>query len=423
MRLQLDTFSVRRLEFSDRTRLVDTTLYLNLAEISSLLTEHPTIADVEIAIVHPGDEVRIVHLLDAVEPRCKLEGRGRIFPGVLGDPTTVGSGRTRRLEGMAILTTAEFPVPVGGLLQAREAVVDMGGPAAPYSIFSSTANLVLHFIPAPGANNADFDSAMRVASLKLAEYLAQCVGEGEPSRSDIFELTPAAGDLPRVVYIYQAQSQGTLADTLLYGTQINNIVPTLIHPNETMDGAIVSADFVYACFKNPTYLHLNNPVIKELYAEHGRSLDFAGVVFYRGHNYTQAEKQRAANYAAKLAQFLKADGVVLTGEGGGNSAIDMMLTLQECERIGIKTTVITYELGGPEGKDFPLVDSVPEAETIVSTGSCDKTIMLPEIARALGGSVYLDTAQPATQAREIILEKVYCSTNQLGAGYMMAQAY
>jgi glycine reductase len=101
----------------------------------------------------------------------------------------------------------------------------------------------------------------------------------------------------------------------------------------------------------------------------------------------------------------------------------MMLTLQECERIGIKTMVITYELGGPEGKDFPLVDSVPEAETIVSTGSCDKTIMLPAIGNVLGGTVYLDTARPATEPREIMLDKVYCSTNQLGAGYMMAQAY
>src|SRR5262245_38930041 len=134
MRLLLDTFSVRHLEFSDQTRLVDTTLYLNRAEIHALLTQHPSIADVEIPLAHPGDDVRIVHLLDAVEPRCKLEGRGRIFPGVLGDPTTVGSGRTRCLGGMAILTTTEFPVPVGGLLQAREAVVDMSGPAAPYSI-------------------------------------------------------------------------------------------------------------------------------------------------------------------------------------------------------------------------------------------------------------------------------------------------
>ncbi len=424
MRLQIDTFTANRLEFSDSTRLAGGTLFLNKEEIHSLLTsKYPAIADVEIDLAHPGDDTRIVHLLDAVEPRCKLEGRARIFPGVLGDPTTAGEGRTRRIEGVAILTTTEFPVPVGGLLQAREAVVDMGGPAAPFSPFSLTANLVLHYVPAEGTNNSDFDTAMRHSSLLLAEFLAQAVGDREPERSEVFELTPTEGDLPRIVYIYQAQSQGTLADTLLYGTQIYNIVPTLIHPNETMDGAVVSADFVYACFKNPTFLHQNNPVIRELYAEHGKSLHFAGVVFYRGHNYTQAEKQRAANYAAKLAQFLDADGVVLTGEGGGNSAIDMMLTLQECERIGIKTTVITYELGGPEGKDFPLVDSVPEAETIVSTGSCDKTIQLPPIGKVLGGKVYLDTAEPATNPREIMLDKVYCSTNQMGAGYMMAQAY
>lgn len=423
MRLFVDSISVRHLQFSDSTRLENDTLYLDRDEILRALTTYPTVDGVEVALAHPGDDLRIVHLLDAIEPRCKIESRARIFPGLLGEPHTVGEGVTRRLEGMAILTSAEFPVLVGGLLQAREAIVDMSGPAAAYSVFSSTANLVLHFHPAPGASNADFDSAIRLASLHLAEYLAQCVGEQPPTRTETFELTPTNADLPRIVYLYQAQSQGTFADTLLYGTPIHNLVPTLLHPNETMDGAIVSANYVYACFKNPTYLHLNNPVIRELYAEHGKSLNFAGIVFYRGHNYTQAEKQRAANYAAKLARFLNADGVVLTGEGGGNSAIDMMLALQECERLGIKTTVITYELGGPEGKDFPLVDSVPEAHTIVSTGSCDKTIQLPARGSVLGGTTYLDTARPATEAREIILEKIYCSTNQLGAGYLMAQAY
>lgn len=423
MRLLLETFSVDRLQYSDSTRLENGIFYLNRDEIAQILGDHPAIAWVEIDLAHPGDDVRIVHLLDAIEPRCKIESRARIFPGLLGEPTTVGEGRTRRLEGMAILATAEFPVPVGGLLQAREAVVDMSGPAAPYSIFSSTANLVLRFHPAAGVGNADFDSALRLASLRLAEHLAQSAGASTPSRRETFELTPTESDLPRIVYLYQAQSQGTFADTLLYGAPIHNLVPTLLHPNETMDGALVSANYVYGCFKNPTFLHLNNPVIRELYAEHGKSLNFAGVVLYRGHNYTQAEKQRAANYAAKLARFLNAEGVILTGEGGGNSAIDMMLALQECERLGIKTTVITYELGGPEGKDFPLVDSVPDAHTIVSTGSCDKTIRLPVRAQVLGGATYLDTARPATEPRDIILDKIYCSTNQLGAGYLTAQAY
>lgn len=423
LRLEIETFPVRHLAWGDETRLVDGVLLLDRASLDSLLRQHHTIASVEMTLAHPGDDVRIVHLLDAIEPRFKTEGRTRIFSGILGDPITAGEGRTRRLSGMAILTTAVFPEVVGGLLQAREAVVDMSGPAAPYSIFSSTANLVLTFHPAPGSSNADFDTAMRVASLRLAEYLAQAVGDSKPETVETFELAPVEPDLPRIVYLYQAQSQGVFADTLLYGTPIHNLVPTLIHPNEVMDGAIVSADFVYACFKNPTYLHLNNPVIRELYAAHGKTLNFAGVVFYRGHNYTQAEKHRAANYAAKLARFLDADGVVLTGEGGGNSAIDMMLALQECERLGIRTTVITYELGGPEGKDYPLVDHVIEANAIVSTGSCDKTIQLPAMGAAVGGATYLDMPLAANAARDIVLDKVYCSTNQLGAGYLMAQPF
>lgn len=422
MRLAFETHIVRRLELANETRLDDAVLSLDRAALRAILTASPFVADVEIAATHPGDAVRIVHTLDAIEPRCKLDSRYRIFPGILGDPITAGEGRTRRLEGMAILNTTEFPEAVGGLLQAREGVIDMSGPAAPYSIFSGTANLVLHYTPARGASNADFDAAIRAASLQLAEYLAQSVGDRAPDRVQEYELTPAPA-LPRMVYLYQAQSQGVFADTLLYGTPIHNMVPTLIHPNETMDGAIVSGNFVYSCFKNPTYLHLNNPVIRELYAAHGTSLNFAGVVLYRGHNYTQAEKQRAANYAAKLARFLDADGVLLTGEGGGNSAIDMMLALQECERLGIKTTVITYEMGGVEGKDFPLVDVVAEANAIVSTGSADKSIQLPAMERALGGVTYLDNAQPAAQARTIDLDKVYCSTNQLGAGYLQAQPF
>lgn len=423
LRLELETHNVHRLVFGETTSLGAGVLSLNRAELVALLQSSPVIADVAIALAHPGDDVRLIHLLDAIEPRCKLEGRARIFPGLLGDPNSAGEGKTRRLAGMAILTAAQYPVPVGGLLQTREAIVDMSGPAAPYSIFSSTANLVLTFHPTPDASNADFDDAIRRASLRLAEFLAQQVANHPPDNIETFELTPTAPDLPRIVYLYQAQAQGTFSDTYLYGTPIHNLVPTLLHPNETMDGVIVSGNYVYACFKNPTYLHLNNPVIRELYSEHSKTLNFAGIVFYRGHNYTQAEKHRAANYAAKLARFLDADGVILTGEGGGNSAIDMMLALKECERLGIKTTVITYELGGPEGKDFPLVDNEPEANAIISTGSCDKTIQLPAIGQVVGGTTYLDTAQPATEPREIMLDKIYCSTNQLGAGYLMTQAY
>ena len=59
----------------------------------------------------------------------------------------------------------------------------MSGPAAPYSIFSSTANLVLHFIPAPGANNADFDTAIRLGFASPGRIFGAAVGEQEPRRT------------------------------------------------------------------------------------------------------------------------------------------------------------------------------------------------------------------------------------------------
>jgi glycine reductase len=423
MRLELASYQVNRLEFAERTQLKDGVLSINRAELAAILSEADPIRGVDVALAHPGDQTRIVHLLDTIEPRCKVAGHGRMFPGLLGPPDTVGSGQTHRLRGMALMVTARPPHPVTGLLQPREGIVDMSGPAAPYSPFSETANLVVNFHAAAGVDNAEFDHALRLASLRAAEYLAGVTRDLSPNELQTFELTETNPSLPRIVYLYQAQSQGIFSDTYLYGKAIQDMVPTLIHPNEVMDGALVSGNYVYACFKNPTYLHCNNPVIKELYAGHGQTLTFAGVVFYRGHNYTQAEKQRAANYAAKLAHQLRADGVILTGEGGGNSAIDMLLALQECERLGIKTTVISYELGGPEGQDFPLVHIVPEAGAIVSTGSIDRTLTVPPLPNVLGGEQFIDTGLPATEGRDLSFDYLYGIADQLGAGRMMAQAY
>ncbi|MCZ7573599.1 MAG: glycine/sarcosine/betaine reductase component B subunit [Ardenticatenaceae bacterium] len=423
MRLELETYHVRQVQLTDRSSFGDGVLSVNREELLEILTSDASIARAEVNLAFPGEATRIVHVLDTLEPRYKAAGHGRIFPGLLGPPDTVGSGRTHRLQGVALVVTARFPQPVSGLLQPREAIVDMSGPAALYSPFSETINLVVTFHPAPDVDNVEFDQALRLASLRAAEALAGLTRDLPPDDLQTFELTETDPTLPRIAYLYQAQSQGIFSDTYLYGRPIENMVPTLIHPNEVMDGALVSGNYVYACFKNPTYLHCNNPVIQELYAQHGRSLTFAGVVLYRGHNYTQAEKQRAGNYTAKLASFLRADGAILTGEGGGNSAIDMMLALQECERLGIKTTVITYELGGPEGRDFPLVHGVPEADAIVSTGSVDRWLELPAAARVLGGDTYLDSGRPAGEARELSFDFLYCLAGQFGAGRLMAQAY
>lgn len=427
-RLDIHTVAITEVELGEATTVTSGRLVVSGAEVSSLVLEDPRIVGVDIEIARPGDDVRIVHCLDSVEPRAK-RGDERVFPGFLGDTATVGAGETVRLGGIGVLASSRYPLPFSGLLQAREAVVDMSGPTAVYSPFSQVTNIVLVFTPDPSIENDDYDDAIRRATLRVAEFLARCALDVEPDTTTSFDLSSADPDLPNVVYFYQLQGQGSMADTFLYGRDIHNLVPTLIHPNEVMDGAIVSGVYVYACYKNPTFLHQNNPIIWELQARHGRDLNFAGVIINRGHNYTQEDKERSSHWAAKLAAFCGADGAILTAEGGGNSAIDMMLACQYMEKAGIGTTVVSSESAGADGYDFPLFYTVPEADAIVSIGSEDEVIRMPAVGRVIGGETLLDDTMliddgtPAIGPFDLKMYYQYCGTNQLGANVLLGREF
>lgn len=421
--LQLDTIKITDIQFGDQTRIDDQALFVDRAALSSLILEDPRIASAQIEIARPGEDVRIVHCLDAVEPRVKVEGPGVCFPGFLGGPETVGRGKTVRLAGFSVLTSSRYPQLFSGLLAAREAIVDMSGPTRIYSPFSRIMNLVLVLSPQNGLDNVDYDDAVRHASLRVADQLARLAIDRTPDESTTFDFSTRDPDLPNIAYFYQCQGQGSMADTYLYGRTIENLVPTLIHPNEVMDGAIVSGVFVYSCFKNPTYLHLNNPIIWELRARHGKDLNFIGVILNRGHNYTQMEKERSSQWAAKLAGFIEADGVILTAEGGGNSAIDMMLACQYMEQAGIKTTLLSYESPGSDGRDFPLFYSVPEADAIVSIGSDEEGIEMPQVSRVIGDNWLLDDETPSIGPFTQRMYFQYCGTNQIGGNVLAVKQF
>ena len=421
--LELQTIRLDDVQFGNRTTLDGKTLIVSAEELASLILEDKRIARVNIDLARPGENVRIVHCLDAVEPRVKLEGPGVAFPGFLGGVETVGRGKTLRLAGMSVLTASRYPKPFEGLLAAREAIVDMSGPTRVYSPFSRVINLVLSFTPQPGLDNADYDDAVRRASLKVADRLARTAVGHAPDETTAFDSSTRDPNLPNVVYFYQLQGQGNLADTYLYGRTIENLVPSLIHPGEIMDGAIVSGVFVYACFKNPTYLHQNNPILWELQARHATDLNFAGVIINRGHNYTQMEKERSSYWAAKLAGMLDADGAILTVEGGGNSTIDTMLACKYLEQRGIKTTMLSYESPGADGRDFPLFYSVPEADAIVSIGSDEEEVSMPRVERVIGDDLLLDNTTPASGPFSMRMYYQYCATNQLGANVLAGREF
>jgi glycine reductase len=143
---ELATYEVSDVQKGDRTELRDGVLFVNFDDLKVVLLEDDEwFDDVTIDIVRPGDDVRLVHVIDVVEPRIRISDPGSDFPGMLSVPRTVGTGRTNRLSGVAVTEVADA-VP-GEPTYWREAIQDMGGVGATYSPMSELVNLVITFHP------------------------------------------------------------------------------------------------------------------------------------------------------------------------------------------------------------------------------------------------------------------------------------
>ena len=388
MRLDIGTFPVNKIVFDRETRLDDDVLRINRGELERLVQADPRIAEVGIDIVEPGESVRVVHVCDAIEPRIKIGEGGACYPGVLGPVDTVGQGLTHRLRGMSVVLSAEYPRLVEtGTGAAHEAILDMSGPGA-LSPLSQTVNLVLALRLASGHSLTDYHQAVRMAGFKVSERLAQTTKDKSPPEKKCYELSPVKPGLPKVVYIHQMPTQLNLITPFVtwYGSYVTDWMPLWVHPNEILDGALLPGAQGGHAVKPTSWEHVNHPLIERLYEAHGKDLEFGGVVFQRTRFEVFEEKQLSANQAAKLAKLMGSQGAIITRIGAGNSFIEGMLTAQALEREGIKAVFITYEHGGKEGFEAPLMYTVAEADALVSVGSLDRPLTLPHVDRVVGGN-------------------------------------
>jgi len=170
-----------------------------------------------------------------------------------------------------------------------------------------------------------------------------------------------------------------------YGLPIQESLSTQIHPNELLDGAITTDAWRGNGGFTLTWHYMNLPIVLELFREHGKRLNFLGVILQRTRFLTEFGKQVSAACTSQMAKLMGADGAIITRvTPSGNNFIDTMLTLLACERKGIKTVLVTPERGGTDGTDIPLVFDVPEATTMVSTGSIEREIELPKPEKVIG---------------------------------------
>ena len=89
LKLELHTYEVDDVQFSSETRLSGRTLNIDRQAIVDMVSEDGHFSEVEIHLVRPGDEIRLINVLDVVEPRHKVSGPGSIFPGSAGPSRSV----------------------------------------------------------------------------------------------------------------------------------------------------------------------------------------------------------------------------------------------------------------------------------------------------------------------------------------------
>jgi glycine reductase len=384
MRLELGLIHIEDVRLGPRTAIYNNILSINRKELIALLQEEPLFQRVEVEIAHPGESCRIIRVLDVLEPRYRLDGPN--FPGALDPNGLVGDGRTRALKNVAVVETDQTAV------HSRN-IIDMSGPAASYSPIANTHNVVLLPFPKAGVDKDDYRLAVKKAGLKTATYLGAAAKDVVPHESQIYELPPVAlnqgpKELPRIAYIFPMHSHQHPTqqhETVFYGSNIQGFMPTIVHPNEILDGALM---FSYSAF---TWFAQNHPVILELYRRHGRDLWFAGVVLTIA-PVTISEKERNTALAARLAkETLAADGIIATKIGGGAVDTDLMMIYTRAEEMGMKATLIIMERYPDTGITF-----VPEnVNALVTPGLTRDAITLPAVERVIGGdTIALDNSNP-----------------------------
>ncbi len=428
MRLEIGKIFIKDLQFGPETKVENGVLYVNKEELLNEVSGDERIASIDFDIARPGEEVRIIPVKDVVEPRVKVEGNGGIFPGFISKVDTVGSGRTHVLKGAAVVTT-------GKIVGFQEGIVDMSGEGAKYTPFSKTNNLVIICEPKEGILQHDHEEAVRTIGFKAATYFGKAGKNVEPDEVKTYETLPLLQqvqqypELPKVVYVYMLQTQGLLHDTYVYGVDAKKIIPTFIYPTEVFDGAIVSGNCVSACDKNPSYVHMNHPIIEDLYERHGKDFNFLGCVITNENVYL-ADKERSSNMVAKLVEFLGADAAIISEEGFGNPDADLVMNCNKVTAKGVKTVLVTDEYAGQDGMSQSLADSTPKGDAVVTGGNANEVVILPPMKRVIG---HVDAANTIAGGHmgslredgsiEAEIQVITGATSEVGFNYLTAKGY
>jgi glycine reductase len=417
----------------DTTRLEESNLQLDLKELRRYLLEDRRLESIDLELVRPGESCRIGYVFDIIEPRAKETGHGTDFPGILGPISVAGQGTTHVLRGAAV-TVVDGGQPGGerGYTERRGGMVkvlEMGGPAAPASPYSSLQHLVLVPHAFPEIERHAVLNSLRVTSVKAATYLARAGLGQPPAAEDVYELEGPTVEgrrgLPRFAYIGQihGHQHGAEADEyILYGSNTRGMMPVPLHPNEWLDGAVVIS-YSWGARGLETFFYQNHPIITELYRRHrAGEITFAGTIATVSSD-LEEEMRRNSMLAAQLTKsVLGADGVILTKYVGGAPHSDMFETARLCEATGVRTVIQATDTAPDRRAESALLMSAPGVDAVVSLSEgVDLSWRVSAAARVIAGNP--EVAEVLAPPHDLMARALCGVTNNQGASRLRSIVY
>ena len=420
MRLTLAIHPVHSITLGGPTRLDGTSLTVDGDELRQLILDDGRLQGVDIEVASSGEECRIGVVSDIVEPRAKEAGSGSDFPGVVSPMAVAGMGTTHVLRGAAVTVLDEGAPPQNGK------VLEMTGPAGERCPYSHLEHLVIIPHAAGDLGRHSVLNAQRLAALKTAVYLAKVSVDVPPAETEVLDsaglMNAERQGLPRFTYIGQIHSRQRVAEVderIFYGDNTAGMVPTPIHPNEWLDGAIIAG---YQGMGTETYYYQNHPIINELYRWHNQGkINLVGTIVTMAAS-DNLQRDRNSMMAAQQAKWiLGADGVVLTKYGGGAPHADMALTALNCERLGMRTVVQVSDMSRDRRAESALLFNYQEVDAIVYVGGTDTGWEAPAVSKVIAGNSEL--AEVLSAPMHLPAGNLCGVTSQQGASRLRSFVY
>ena len=137
MKLEIGNVNVKDVVLGSENSFKDGVLTIDKqGAIEYLKGEDDHITELDIVIAHPGDDTRIVPVIECIEPRVRMDDRC-VFPGVTDEVVPAGEGELKAAKGTVVTVVGKEWGSFG------DGVIDMGGEGAKHTYWSKLINICL----------------------------------------------------------------------------------------------------------------------------------------------------------------------------------------------------------------------------------------------------------------------------------------